>query len=239
MDTVHKDNKFDTVRQFEDAIIKEGISPDTMREAMKIKYLRDAVLKQEVFGPIYRRITEPEARETYQKNIAQFSSTAEDNLSEIFIGLTGRTSAEAEALAKQAVAEARHGGDFKALVQKYSDVSRKSRSNQGSLGLVKLEGLSEPLASAVPKLKAGEVTDPLFSQALGGYIIIRADAVKPATARPFEEVKDQIYSFLAYQKGTTNIDDYIKKLRKRAYIKVTEGYENLLPTSPAAKAESK
>jgi len=237
---IAQDNKFKTVREFEEAIKEQGISPEAMRESLKISLLRDAVIRQEVFGPIYRHITEPEARETYQKNITQFSTPAEVSLSEVFIGLSGRTSNEAESMAKQAVAEARRGADFKNLVQKYSDPSRKSKANQGVLGTFKLDILGPEIADPVAKLKAGEVTDAIFSQKQGGYMIMRADAVKPAAARPFEEVKEQIYNYIAYQKGNGNIQDYIKKLRKRAYIKVTEGYENLLPSATAqVKTETK
>jgi len=232
-------NGFKTVREFEDAIKANGISPDTMRESLKISLLRDAVIRQEVFGPIYRHITEPEARTAYQDNLKQFSTPAEASLSEIFIGLSGRSTNEAESMGKTAVADARRGADFKNLVQKYSDSNRKSKANQGVLGSFKIDVLEPAIAEAVGKLKAGEVTDPVFSQKQGGYMILRADAVKPAAARPFEEVKEQIYSYVAYQKGSGNIQEYIKKLRKRAYIKVTEGYENLLPTNTPAKAETK
>jgi parvulin-like peptidyl-prolyl isomerase len=235
-----KQNNFNTVREFEDAIKTQGMSPDAMRESLKVSLQRDAVIRQEVFGPIYRHITEPEAKETYQKNIAQFSTPAEVSLSEIFIGMSGRSSAEAEGQAKQAAAEAKRGGDFKALVQKYSDPTRKSKANQGVMGSFKQDSLDEAIAQAVSKLKAGEVSDPVFSQKQGGYLVLRVDALKPAAARPFEEVKEQIYSFLAYQKGNTNIQDYIKKLRRRAYIKVTDGYENLLPVNTtASKTDTK
>jgi len=234
-----KESSFNTVRDFEAALVSQGISPDALRDSLKMNLQREAVIRQEVFGPVYRKITEPEAREAYQKNIDQFSTPAEVSLSEIFIGLAGHTSSEAESLAKQAVAEARHGADFKALVQKYSDANRKSRVNQGVLGATKVADLRDPVGPAVAKLKAGEVTDPIFSQEQGGYIIYRADSVKPAMAKPFEEVKDQIYTYLAYQKGSNDIQNYIKKLRKRAYIKVTEGYENLLPSGAETKAVSK
>src|SRR5579885_600837 len=115
-----KDNHYNTVREFEAALAKEGVSADSLRDTLRANLQRESVIRREVFGQVYSKITEPEARETYQKNIAQFSTPAEVSLSEIFIGLSGRTSAEAESLAKQAVAEARRGADFKNLVQKYS-----------------------------------------------------------------------------------------------------------------------
>jgi peptidyl-prolyl cis-trans isomerase C len=121
-----------------------------------------------------------------------------------------RTSAEAEKLAAQIVAQARGGKDFSQLAQQYSDDS-ESKAKGGDFPPIKPSDSALPaeMKSAIFALKAGQVSDPL-RQAGGFWIFRMGEFVTPA----YDEVKDEVYK--AIQEA--RFREWMDEVRKSAKV---------------------
>ena len=79
-----------TITEFEDAMRKSGVDPADTRSRLRERLMRDAVMNQEVYGAIYRGLTEREKREYYEKNTDKYMLPGELKLFELFIPVEGR-----------------------------------------------------------------------------------------------------------------------------------------------------
>jgi parvulin-like peptidyl-prolyl isomerase len=213
-----------SITEFEEAMRKSGVDPNEARARLRDRLMREAVLSQEVYGNIWRGLSDKEKREFYEKNKDKFMQPGELKLSEIFISVEGRSFPEIEAKAAEIAAAARNGASFPELVKKHGDPTRASYANSGSLGSFKSpEDLAEPLGKAITPLKTGDVTDPI--RMADGVIIIRVDERREAAPKPFSEVDRDVSMALVYEKSRNAEERFVGQLAQTAYIKVTAGYE--------------
>lgn len=225
-----------SVPEFDEAMRKSGLDPAEARARLRERLMRESVLNQEVLGTIYRSLTEKEKREFYEANKERFMQPGELKLSEVFIGVEGRSFSEIEAKARELVAQARAGTAFKDLVRKHGDPTRASYANGGSLGSFKsAEELSPSLAKAVSGLGTGDVTDPI--RVADGVLVLKVDERRDPAPRPYDEVAQDVALSLVYQRGRDAQQVYLKKLRGEAYIKVTAGYESEIARPKADGSE--
>jgi parvulin-like peptidyl-prolyl isomerase len=192
------------------------------------------VVQREVLVPIYQRLSEKEKRDFYEKNKDKLVVPGEVTLSEIFIPLEGHTAAEVEQRARRVVAEMRAGGNFAEAVKTNTPVTRASRTQDGKLGTFRPDELKEEIAAAVSSLKAGDVTEPIRVQ--DGFQIIRVDAKKNATVRPYDdkEVQEMVARAATMDRAEEARKKYLKKLREDAFVEVAKGY---LPAQAKAEKE--
>lgn len=217
------------VEDFDKVLEQNHMDPERGRESIRARLRREVVLNGEVYGPIYRGITEPQARDFYNQHKQELSTPATVTLREIFIPVKGRTPAEAEALAREVVSQARAGGDYPALVTKYSDPARPSRANGGLLGTLEMKDIGETQVNAIKGLKTGDTTEPIALA--DGLQILHLDEYKPEEAKPFETVKRDVYTALTFEMGKSKVEEYMKKLREQAYIDVADEYKHLYNTN--------
>ena len=182
-------------------------------------------LAREVLVPIYQRLSEKEKREAYAKYQKELTIQGEVTLSEIFIPLEGHTAAEVEQRARRVVAELRAGGSFAEAVKTNTPVTRASRTQEGKLGTFRPDELKEEIAAAVSSLKAGDVTEPIRVQ--DGFQIIRVDARKDATVRPYDdkEVQEMVARAATMERAEEARKKYLKKLREEAFVEIAKGYQ--------------
>jgi peptidyl-prolyl cis-trans isomerase C len=119
------------------------------------------------------------------------------------------TEAEAKTKAEGLVQQIRGGADFVKLVKENSR-DTASAAKDGDIGtFTPADNLPEPIKTAVFKLKQGEVSDPV--QQPNGYYLLRAQEI---VAKPFSEVRDQIY-------------DDIQKRRMQEWMEATSKSLNI------------
>ena len=124
---------------------------------------------------------------------------------------TTRAYDQALSLRKRALA----GEDFETLAkQESNDIA--TRDQGGLLGEFFLKGLAEPFASAVKDVKAGEISMPVKSDH-GFHIIKVLDRVDDKTPS-FEELQDDIRTYLNNQKLQQKLDEFVKSVSARIYI---------------------
>src|SRR5262249_48033870 len=193
-----------------------GVDIQEFKRFFGEKFSKDAVLGQEVYGRVYRTLTEKEKREFYEKNKQLYTEPGEVTLSNIFIAF-GKSPDQSLDRAKDIVNQARAGAmDFKALAEKYSE--SEAAKKDPSLGTFKIPDLKPEIKSVVENAKAGDVTDPVKLDA--GYTIFRVDQRKEANQLAFDDdrVQNHIGQTLAEQNGRKEEESYLLKLRNDAFI---------------------
>jgi parvulin-like peptidyl-prolyl isomerase len=114
---------------------------------------------------------------------------------------------QAKENAEQLVKEIKGGADFVKLVKDNSE-DATSKAKDGDFGAVsRSDNLPEPIRTTVFALKAGEVSNPVRQP--NGFYIFRAEEI---SAKPFGEVKDQIYNELKNVRLKEWIDARTKEL---------------------------
>lgn len=226
-----------TITQFEDSMRKSGIDPAEARARLRERLMRDAVMNQEVYGTIYRSLTEKEKREYYEKNTDKFMLPGELKLSELFLSVEGRTFTEIEEKARDLVARARGGANFAELVTRHGDASRASYANGGSLGtFASASELAPSVASAIANMRTGDVTDPI--RLAEGVIVLRVDERRDPAPKKFEDVANDVALQITYSRSQEAERKYLQKLREEAYIKVSPGYPSALAAAkPATESQ--
>jgi peptidyl-prolyl cis-trans isomerase SurA len=229
---IMKESGLKTLAELEQAMRNQGVDPENARNSLRRRLQQQYVVQREVLVPIYQRLSEKEKRDFYEKNKDKLVVPGEMTLSEIFIPLEGHTAAEVEQRARRVVAEMRAGGNFAEAVKTNTPVTRASRAQDGKLGTFRPDELKEEIAAAVSTLKAGDVTEPIRVQ--DGFQIIRVDARKDATVRPYDdkEVQEMVARAATMDRAEEARKKYLKKLREDAFVEVAKGY---LPAQ--AKAE--
>ena len=229
---IMKDSGFKTLTELEQAMRTQGVDPEGARASLRRRLQQQYVVQREVLAPIYQRLSEKDKRAFYDAHKKELEVPGEVTLSEIFIPLEGHTAAEVEQRARRVVAELRAGSSFAEAVKTNTPVTRASRAQEGKLGTFKPTELREEMAAAVSSLKAGEITEPIRMQ--DGFLIIRVDAQKPATVRPYEdkEVQEMVARAATMERAEDARKKYLKKLREEAFVEIAKGYQ-----ATQAKAE--
>jgi parvulin-like peptidyl-prolyl isomerase len=84
-----------------------------------------------------------------------------------------RTKAEARVRADEALARARAGENFGALVKEYSD-EPGAAEREGALGRFPAHAMVKPFSDAAFRLQVGEISDIVESQ-FGYHVILRTE----------------------------------------------------------------
>ncbi|HXG95117.1 MAG TPA: peptidyl-prolyl cis-trans isomerase [Blastocatellia bacterium] len=221
---IAKENGFDTILKFEEALKQQGIDPENARATLRKQLQQQYVIQREVIQPIFMRLNEKDRRDVYEKYKDKFTKPGEVTLSEIFLPLEGHTATEVEQRARRLVTELRAGLSFAEAVEKNTPTSRASRAQGGKLGTFKPGELKEDIAAAISTLKPGEITEPIRLQ--DGYQIVRVDARTEPTLRPFDdpEVQQAIGRVIMAERGEDARKKYIKRLRDEAFIEINKSY---------------
>jgi peptidyl-prolyl cis-trans isomerase SurA len=219
-----KEVNCDSDKCLEQKMREAGLDIDEFKRIIGENFSTKAVLGQEVYGKVYRALTEKEKREFYEKNKQQlYAEPAEITLSNIFIAF-GKDQNQALERAKEIVVQARTGAvDFKTLAQKYTE--SEAGQKESSLGTFKIPELKPEVKAAVENSKAGEVTDPIKLET--GYSIFHVDQRKEQNQLTFEDerVQSHIGNALVEQYAGQEVEAYLTKLRNDAFIEIDARYQ--------------
>jgi peptidyl-prolyl cis-trans isomerase D len=146
-------------------------------------------------------VADADAKSFYDQNIKQYSTGEERRASHILLEVKKDASAAdkaaVKAKAEQLVAQLRKApGDF-AKLAKANSQDPGSRDQGGDLGYFGQGAMVKSFEDAAGKLKQGEISDPVESEF--GYHIIEVTGIKPASIKPFAEVKGEIAATIKNQ----------------------------------------
>lgn len=225
---VAKQSNINSLEELEAAMRQEGLSLSDIRDTLRRQYMKQAVLQREVDVRLYYGLTDAELRKYYEANRDKFQSLT---LSEIYLGLAGRSPADLEARARQIVAQARGGADFGALAVQHSERERNGErvapktkgvlvEDDGKPRWFLVTDLNKQAAEALKGLKAGGVTDPIKLE--DGYLILRVNEADDSFKENF------VRQMILAERGEKERETYLRNLRKEAYIKPAAGYKEIV-----------
>lgn len=177
------------------------------------KLLMEALLQAEA----KTAVTDEAMKKVYDEAIKQMADEEEVSARHILV--------ETEDEAKKILADLKKGADFVAIAKEKSK-DPGSKENGGDLGFFGKEQMVPEFANAAFKLDKGQLSEPVKSQF--GWHIIRVDDKRKKQPPTFDQVKDQIQTFVQRRAQA----EMITKLRESAKIE-------RLDAKPDAKPESK
>lgn len=199
-----------------------GYDIEEISRVLTENFSREAVMGQEVYGKVFRQLTEKEKREAYEKNKQFFTEPGEVSLSRIFIA-TGKDANQSSQRAQDLATQAKGAADFAALAKSHSEEALGKEG--GKLAAIKISDLAPEVKTAVENAPTGTVTDPIKLET--GYYVFRVDERKEPKTLPFEDEKvvEAVGRYLVGQKSEKQIEEYLAKLRDEAFIEIDPRYQ--------------
>ncbi len=128
----------------------------------------------------------------------------------------GRTDSDLRDFAARVQARLDVGHKFEDIAKEMSEDSRRSRG--GDWGWLDRSGLKKEFSDPLFKLKAGEITDPIFLPE--GVYLLYAEDRKYAGIQPIDEVRDQIERILVQREARDAQERWLERLRRNSYVKL-------------------
>ena len=187
--TQHAGNFFVVRKLAEEAQAREL----TADERFRVEEARMRALSQVQLDHIVAQEKQPDyeavAREEWLAHPEKYQAPEAVRVSHILVK-TGAERSDAEALARaqEALAKAKAGTDFAALVKEYSE-DPSAAQNQGNLGFFQRGQMVKPFEEAAFAMtEHGELSGPVKTQF--GYHVLRFEDRREAGLLPFEDVRD-------------------------------------------------
>ena len=186
----------------------------------RTKLLMEALLQTEAKAAI----TDAAMRKVYEDATKEMSNEQEVSARHILV--------ETEDEAKVVAADLKKGGDFVAIAKEKSK-DPGSKEQGGDLGFFGKDQMVPEFAEMAFKLDKGQTSDPVKSQF--GWHVIRVDDKRTKQPPTFDQVKDQIETFVQRKAQA----DLIQTLRAGAKIEKVGDKPEAAPAAPAAKPDTK
>ncbi|MAD47138.1 MAG: molecular chaperone SurA [Oceanospirillaceae bacterium] len=176
-----------TLAQFRNAMEAEGVPFSQAREQIETEMRISRVQRYQVGERI--QITDQDVDYFLASDLGKMASAAEYHLGHILISVPSEASADdlkkARAKAGRLVKSLRNGADFRKTA--IAESSGRNALNGGDLGWRKEAQLPGIFAEAVPKLNAGQVSDPIKSAS--GYHIVKVLEKRGGTSKMITQTK--------------------------------------------------
>ena len=214
IEKLKRDNNIESDAQFRQALLQQGIPYEQFLKQIEENLLRQILVSQEVDRSIV--VDETEGVNYYKLNEAEFIEPDEYKLRAIYLSVETRTAEELEARKTEIDDRVNSGQDFALLASTLGD--SPLAENQGDLGFIKKGELDKALEEAVVNLKVGDLAP--WVQAKNGWYRLKLEEKKDSRLKPYDEVKKDIWEKLFVQKKTKKLEEFLKDLRSKNYIKI-------------------
>jgi peptidyl-prolyl cis-trans isomerase C len=219
--------------------LRAGYSADRFNEVLAQGQMSLADLKNKTAArltieklfqeQVYPRVavTEDEIRNYYEQHSADFEQAEQVRAAQIVV----KTAQEARNIQQQL----RAGKSFDELARKYS-LSPDARSG-GDLGFFSRGQMPRQFEEVAFRLKVNQVSDVVSTEY--GFHLFKLLAKSQARKRPLSEVKRQIEQKLNGEKREQGQEEYVKMLRSKAVVKVSESTLAGAGTGPSSQSDQR
>ena len=218
IEKVKKENNF-TQEELIYSLKQEGVSLKEYTEKIKKEIEQFQLVNYEVKSKIV--ITEEEIKKYYQTHSKEYTEVSKVRLERIFLRIKSPNDKEdiarVKSLGVKILQRLRQDHDFSEMAKIYSQ--GPAGPEGGHLGWIKVSQLEPVLRKKIDKLLVGENTD--LDLVPSGFQIIKLAEEKKGGLKPFEEIRDAIYSKLFKEKVEKRYAAWLNKLRKESFIKIT------------------
>jgi peptidyl-prolyl cis-trans isomerase SurA len=221
--SIMKEQNFKTLDQLYEAMRKQGVDPEEVREIWRKQATKDEVIKRDVQSRVYWGFSGTEVKDYYEKNKAKFTKPETVTLSELFLNFAGQTQDAVRTRANELVTRLRGGADFVKLTLANSE-AQDVQQTKGALGTVPVADLEKRFpqyAKAIKGLKTGGVADPVEDE-VGIHILHVDERVAASSESTFDE--SAVRAAMLEANYPEAMKKYMTELRKNAYIKINDTY---------------
>lgn len=204
--------------QLQSALASRGMSLDAFQQQMAGQMRQMKFIQSKLGNDI--QINDNELRNFYQRRVGPQSKMPHAmtyHISEIVLARPARDPQSALKKAER-LAKAARSGDFAKVAKSHSTSTTAAKG--GDRGAVALTDLRPELSTAVQRLRVGQVTDPIVTD--DGIVILKLNAARSPADDDFATRKSQIQQALFQDKMTDALEQYLGKLRAKAYIELRE-----------------
>jgi peptidyl-prolyl cis-trans isomerase SurA len=191
----------------------QGYTLDRFKQLERDKIIVQEMRRSVIKGAI--NINENQIADYYREHADQYSTPEQVKLRMLVIRGSGENSGP-----RRMIEEIREkivsGAEFGDLARMYSQGSEQEAG--GDWGWVDRKKLNDDLTKVAFSLKPGEVSKVL--EIGGSYYLLFVEAKKAASGKPLKELHAEIEKTLMQTERQRLQEEWIKKLRKPAYIKI-------------------
>ena len=218
IEKVKRENNF-TQEELIYSLKLDGVTLKEYKDKIKKEIERFRLVNYEVKSKIV--ITEEDIKKYYQTHLKEYTEISKVRLARIFLRVRNPNDKEeiarVKSLGVEILQRIKQGHDFSEMAKTYSQ--GPAGPEGGNLGWIKASQLEPTLRKKIDKLSVGEHTDLDFAPS--GFQIIKLAEEKKGGLKPFEEIRDAIYSKLFKEKVEKRYATWLNKLRKGSFIKIT------------------
>ncbi len=218
LDEIRQQYNLPSLEALQEAVEKQGLIWEDFKDQIRRQLLMREVISQEVGSRIL--LSRADARKYFEAHKAQFDSPPGVHLAEVLVSTEKHKPAEAEELAKKALAEIQDGAHFAKVAEKYSDAP--SARDGGDVGFFKAGTIAPTIEAAISKVDVGETSGIIHTQY--GYMIFKVLERRVGKTPTFDQVEQQVTAYLYNEKVQDGLRTYLTTLRKESYIRMAPGF---------------
>ncbi len=191
----------------------QGMTVEQFRKDVRDQYIITALRQKNVSQEF---VISPYKVETYYHDHQNdFKMEDQIKLRMIVLNKTSPDDTNTVQRAREILGEIKAGASFQEMASVYSEGSQKSQG--GDWGWVERSVLRKDLADAAFALKPGQVSDVIDTPE--SVYLMLVEQIKPAHAKPLDEVRDEIEKTLLTQEQARLEKEWIDGLKKKTFIR--------------------
>jgi len=182
------------------------------------------------------KVSEEVLKKYYDSHLKEFEVPEKRRASHILIRVTSDEEEEEVRKKIEEIEEKiKEGSDFALLAKKYSQ-DKTSAEEGGDIGFITYNEVIPSFSNVLFSLgKVGEISEVVITPF--GYHLIKLTGIKPAYAKPFEEVKEEIEKKVLKEKSEELAEKEVEKIKKEFKNYIKEHPDNLKTTPFFARTE--
>ena len=218
MEDIRKENSFSSDKDFESALLKQGISLENYKKDLKEQLILIKLINREIKSSI--SVTDAELEEYYFLNKRFFSRPEEIRIGYVYIPV--KTTApediynQAQNKIREILLSFKKDSSFSDIKRNYSGQPEIIVSED--LGFIKKGELLQELDNVAFVLREDEISDVISTPS--GFYILKMLERKEIEALPFTEVKDMVKEMLFQEKSEKRVKEWIYELKSTSYIDI-------------------
>ena len=218
MEDIKKENSFFSDKDFEAALLRQGISLEDYKKDLKEQLILIKLINREIKSKI--TVNDSELEEYYSLNKRFFSGSEEIRIGYIHIPIKKTEPAEIFNQAQNKIHEIlmsfKKESSFSDIKRNYSGQPEVIVSED--LGFIKKGEFLQELDNIAFALREGEISDVISTPT--GFYILKMLERKEIEALPFIEVKDMVKEMLFQEKSEKKVKEWIYELKSTSYIDI-------------------
>lgn len=218
MEDIKKENSFLSDKDFEAALLKQGISLEDYKKDLKEQLILIKLINREIKSKI--TITDSELEEYYSLNKRLFSSPEEIRIGYIHIPVKTTEPVEifnqAQNKIRDILLSFKKEASFSDIKRNYSGQTEVIVSED--LGFIKKGELLQGLDNTAFALRESEISDVISTPT--GFYILKMLERKKTEYIPFKDVKEMVKEMVFQEKSEKRVKEWIYELKSTSYIDI-------------------